>query len=132
MSIKSISLQNALPSKRELHRLRLKTIRSGDWFRALSRVDRALFDLTLKVVDRVRSSALAEALLSVVKKLRDCFGSRISCALKEFGFPFAHRLGLLAQSWGNKSARNWAKDLSFAGFLAMMHLNTPGAGRLGP
>ncbi|MGC9346152.1 MAG: hypothetical protein ACP5ER_05130 [Candidatus Bathyarchaeales archaeon] len=112
--------------KEKLRRLKLKAVRRGVWFRVLSRVDRALVDLTMKVVDGVRSFRLAKALFSVVEKLEDALESRVSHALKEVGFPLARRLGLFAQKWGNSFARSWMSDVSFAKFLAIMHINNPG------
>lgn len=112
--------------KEKLLKLRLKAIRCGVWFRTLSRIERAIIDLTIKVVDRVRSFTLAKNLLSVVKKLKGAFENRLSHALEAVGFPLARKLGLFAQKWGNDLARNWMSDMSFAKFLAVMHINNPG------
>ena len=113
-------------TKGRLLKLKLKAIRCNVWFRALSRIDRALIDSVIKVVNGVRSFTLAKILLSVVKKLEDALENRFFNALKEIGFPLARKLSLSAQKWGNKSARNWAFDLSLARFLAIMHINNPG------
>ena len=113
-------------TKGRLLKLKLKAIRCNIWFRALSRIDRALIDSVIKVVNEVRSFTLAKILLSVVEKLEDALENRFLNALKEIGFPLARKLSLSAQKWGNKSARNWAFDLSFARFLAMMYINNPG------
>jgi len=113
-------------TKGRLLKLKWKAIRCNVWFRALSRIDRALIDSVIKVVNEVRSFTLAKILLSVVEKLEDALENRFLNALKEIGFPLARKLSLSAQKWGNKSARNWAFDLSFARFLAMMYINNPG------
>ena len=112
--------------KKKLVKLKFKAIRGGVWFKALSRIDRALVDLTIKVVHGVQSSTLARIVFSIVAKLEDALENRFLNALKEVGFPQARKLSLFAQKWGNVSARNWAFDLSFARFLAIMHLNSPG------
>jgi len=128
MATRNIFMKNAsrfMLGKEKLRKLKLKAIRRGVWFRVLSRVDRALVDLTMKVVDGVHSFRLAEALFSVVKKLEDALESRVSRALKEVGFPLARKLGLFAQKWGNKFARGWVCDKGFARFLAVMHINEP-------
>jgi hypothetical protein len=113
-------------TKQKLRKLKLQAVRRGVWFRGLSRVDRALVDLTMKVVDGVRSFTLAKALLSVIKKLEDAFESRVLRILKEVGFPLARKLSLFAQKWGNNLAQDWMRDVSFAKFLAIMHINSPG------
>jgi hypothetical protein len=107
-----------------LVRIKQKALRSGAWFKVLRNTERALVDVTIRVVDRVRSSVLANALLSVVGKLLNASRSRIEVAVKEFGLPYAHKLSQLAQQWGNESARQWMSDLSFARFLAIMHINS--------
>ena len=110
-------------TRRDLIDLRSRALRRGVWFRVLGRVERALVDLTIKVVDRVRSPMLTKALVSIVKKLEDAYENRVSQAMRTVGFPIAQKLSLLAQKWGNESARNWKLDLSFVRFLAVMHIN---------
>jgi hypothetical protein len=111
-----------------LIKLKLKAVRCGIWFRTLNTIERALINLTIKVVNHVQSCTLAEILSSIIAKLEDAFeSSRIVQALKEVGFPLAHKLSLLAQKWRNESARDWMYDVSFAKFLAIMHMNHPAA-----
>jgi hypothetical protein len=112
-------------TRRDLIGLKSKALRRGAWFRVLGKVERALVDLTIKVVDQVRSPVLYKALVSIVKKLEDASDNRVSCAIKAIGFPCAQKLSLLAQKWGNKSAQNWMFDLSFARFIAIMYINSP-------
>ena len=114
----------ALTRPRLVH-LKSKALRSGAWFTILRRTERVLIDLTVKIVDRVRSPILARTLLLIVKKLEDASENRITRAIRDIGFPHARKLSLIAQNWGNKSARDWAFDLSFARFIATMHLNSP-------
>jgi hypothetical protein len=110
-----------------LLRLKSKALRRGVWFKALSRIDRVLVDLTVNVVDGVHGFKLAKALWSVMKKLEDALENRVLRAVKEVGFDLARKLSLLAQSWGNRSAENWAYDRSFARFLAIIRINDSGA-----
>ena len=110
----------------ELVSLRHRAKRRGLWFRKLGRIDRVLVDLAIMVTDGVRSSRLADALRSVVIKIEDTMGSRISQITNNVGFPLARKLGALAQSWGNKLAREWVSDPSYARFLAIVHINSYG------
>ncbi len=111
--------------KGEIFRLRLKAVRSGIWFRALRRIDRALIDLTLRVTDEVHSSTLARALASVVARLENAFENMVSRATREVGLQLAVKMSSVARSWGHVSASSWATDLSLARFLAVMHINDP-------
>jgi hypothetical protein len=112
-------------SKAQLVRLRLRAVRAGVWFRALSRIDRVLVDLTIRVASSVRSVTLARNLLAVTKKLEGLLENRLLRAFRQVGVRLAQKLSLLAQKWGNTSARNWASDTSFVKFLAVMHINEP-------
>ena len=47
--------------KKQLVNLKTKAMRSGAWFKALQRIDRVLFDLTIRVVDTIRSAKLAKS-----------------------------------------------------------------------
>jgi hypothetical protein len=103
--------------------LKMKAIRSGIWLKVLSRLDRELLDLTIKVAHEVRSLRLVKELLAVAKKVEDALENRISQAIHEIGFPLARKLGLLAKKWGNPFAESWIWDKSFARFLAITQLN---------
>ena len=111
--------------KAQLQKLKLKAMRAGVWFKALPRIDRVLVDLTIKVAGTVRSFTLAKKILTVIRKLESVMESRFKRAVKEVGFPIARKLGLIAQKWGNITAKNWETDADFARCLAAMSLNEP-------
>jgi len=122
----SAVLQNCTFSffdKTQLIKLKAKAMRAGVWFKALRRIDRVLIDLTIKVASTVRSVKLANSILALARKLEDIMKSSLSRAIREVGFPLAHKLSLFAQKWGSTSAKSWASDASFAVFLAAMHIN---------
>src|SRR4030067_3020093 len=109
----------------QLAKLKLKAMRSGVWFRALRRIDRALIDLTIKVASTVRSATLARSILALARKLEGIMESGFSRALRGVGFQRAQKLSLVAQKWGNLSANEWSSDQSFVRFLAVLSLNEP-------
>jgi hypothetical protein len=109
--------------KRQLVKLKLKAMRSGVWFKALDRIDRVLVDLTIKVAGTVRSFTLANNILTVIRKLENVMESKFLRTIREIGVPFAKRLGLIAQKWGNSSAKNWESDRDFARYLAVLSFN---------
>jgi len=111
-----------------LLKLRLRAQRVGSWLRNLNRIDRVLINVAIRVADRVQSPALAEAIFSVVSKLEGVSQSNVafSRVMREAGLRLARRLSSLAQKWGNTRARDWASDVSFANFLAVMNLNNSG------
>jgi hypothetical protein len=114
-------------SNREgLAKLKTIAVRRGLWFKVLSALERAVVDLTLKVVERVRSSVLKEALKSIASKVVEALKSR---SFKEramaIGRALAERLVRIAERLGNKRAREWAEDPSFVMYLGVSWLNTP-------
>ena len=63
--------------KKDLVQLKLRAMRRGVWFRALSRIDRVLLELTVRVVPRVRSFKLAKMLSTIVERLEDALEGRV-------------------------------------------------------
>jgi hypothetical protein len=110
-------------SKMQLVKLRLKATRAGVWFKALPRIDRVLVDLTIRVTSSIRSATLARNVLAVIEKLNELLESSFLRAFRDVAIKLAQKLSLLAQKWGNHSARSWASDVSFVNFLAAMHVN---------
>jgi hypothetical protein len=112
-------------NKTQLIKLRLKAKRAGVWFRALPRIDRALVDLTIKVASNIRSTTLAKNILAVTRKLESLLESSLLRAFRGVANQLAQKLSVIAQKWGNTSAKNWASDVCFIRFLAVMHINGP-------
>jgi len=110
----------------QLVKLKVRAIRAGAWFRNLRKIDRALIDLTIMVThDNVRSVALANNIISVMKKLEGFSERSLRRIVKEVGFPLAQKASSFAQKWGNQSANEWRFDSSFAVFLAILSINEP-------
>lgn len=108
-------------NRTQLVKLKAKALRAGVWFRALPRIDRVLVDLTIKVIENIRSSHLVKSISTVVDKLEGLLESSILKSLRLIGRPLAEKLSSIAQKLGNTSAKTWAFDSSFAVFLAVMH-----------
>jgi hypothetical protein len=109
--------------KKQLVNLKTRAMRSGVWFKALQRIDRVLFDLTIRVVDTIRSAKLAKSIAVITRKLEDAMKSSFSSRVWEIGLPLAQKVSFVAQKLGNISAISWVFDSSFAIFLAVMHMN---------
>jgi hypothetical protein len=109
--------------KKQLVNLKTKAMRSGAWFKALQRIDRVLFDLTIRVVDTIRSAKLAKSIAVLTRKLEGAMKGGFSSRLREIGLPLAQKTSLTAKKLGNISAGSWVFDSSFAIFLAVMHVN---------
>jgi len=109
--------------KTQLLKLKLKAMRAGVWYRTLRRIDRVLIDLTIKVAGTIRSPSLAKSILSIAGKLEGALETKLARTIREIGFSIASKLSLFAKKWGNQTAKEWANDLGFARYLAVMNFN---------
>ena len=122
-----IELLTVIPLTREaLAKLKLKALRRGVWFRDLKQSERKLLDLTISVVERVRSFTLANIISQLVRKLCDVMESRIYRLMRTEGRSLAEKLSWIARVWGNKSARSWANDQCFIKYLTVNQLLSSG------
>jgi hypothetical protein len=115
--------QRCFLSAEVLFKVKNFALRRGVWFKALSRIERGVLDLTIKCVDHVRSAKLLEVLIAIVEKLEQATESMVDRLMRVVGIPLSQKVSGLAVSWGNVSAKSWASDLSFAVFLAVMNKN---------
>lgn len=107
-----------------LVKIRLMAIRHGVWFKVLTKLERGLVDLSLKVTKRIRSKMLAKAISSIVKKLLKVLKNNIRLQMIVLGIPLAEKISRIAQKWGNKNAQEWASNIGFIQYLALMKMNT--------
>lgn len=126
MSVKSGKSSNgakSVPLTREaLAKLRLKALRRGCWFRDLKREERKLLDLTIRVVERVRSFLLAKIVSRIVGKLCEAMESRIFRLMRTEGRSLAETISRIGQAWGNRAAKSWANDRGFIQYLTVSNL----------
>jgi len=112
-------------SREGLAKLKTIAVRRGLWFKVLSAVERAIVDLTIKVVERVRSSTLRSVLKSIASKVVEVLKAR---AFKEravaIGRVLLERLVRIAEKLGCKGAGEWARDPGFVMCLGISWLNT--------
>ncbi|MEM3150734.1 MAG: hypothetical protein QXT49_07085 [Candidatus Nezhaarchaeales archaeon] len=106
--------------------LKLLALRRRVWFKALSKVERLIVDLTVRVVSRVRSIQLAKALSSIANKLQEWLSSRKTfkeMAL-EAGLKVAKRIVKVAVKLNVEKAYEWLNDQAYVFYLGVSYLNT--------
>ena len=106
----------------ELISIKLKAVRRRIWFRMLDRAERDIIDLTIRVVDVVRSDRLARVLSNAIGKLRGAMNGMMD-RVREIGGPLAEKLSRVAKDWGNLRAKDWTKDEFYAIYLGLSVLN---------
>jgi len=112
-------------SREALKKVREIALRRGLWFKFLSKFERAAIDLTIRVVEEVKSMQLMLVLARIVTKIGLAL-KRMSLRVKamEVGRPLAQRIAEIAVRLGNKEAWKWAQDPSFIMYLGISWLNT--------
>ena len=103
-----------------------KAWRRGLWFKCLAHGERKLLDLTISVVERVRSFMLARIVSKLVEKLFEALESRIYRLVRTEGQEMAKKLSEIAQKWGYKAAKSWRKDWGLMQFLVITNLGVKG------
>ena len=104
---------------------RRRALRKRVWFKALSRDERSIVDLTIRCVDRVRSARLAKIVTAILIKLKLATESTVKRLVRTVGRSMAQKVSRIAQGWGNRSAAEWPEDRGFIQYLAIMSLNKP-------
>ena len=132
MSVKSgksskspVSTRTSIPLTREaLVKLRLKALRRGAWFRDLKHSERKLLNLTIRVVEEVRSFLLAKIVSRIVGKLCEAMESRIFRLMRTEGRSLAEKIARIGEAWGNRAAKSWANDHGFIQYLTVSSLSS--------
>ena len=106
-------------TRQRLLKVKARAVRQGFWFKALSRIERYIFDLTLRCVERVRSSVLAGMVSGIVTKLWKNLSPGFFETAMRVGSAIAAEICDLALEWGNAEAYFWRHDLDFRRFLGV-------------
>ena len=118
-----VNARSNFPLTREnLAKLKRKAVRRGCWFRDLKREERMLLDLTIRVVEKVRSFLLEKIVSRLVSKLCEAMESRIFRLMRTEGRSLAEKIASIGEAWGNRAAKFWANDRGFMQFLVVSNL----------
>jgi hypothetical protein len=103
--------------------IRNRSVNRKTWFRTLSYFERSLMNLTIRVVDEVRSHRLAGVLNAIVSRLEDALESSFLRKACQNGQVLAEKHMRIACSWGNKAALTWARDRGYILYLGVSSMN---------
>lgn len=115
--------------KHFLQKLKKRSIRTSAWFRVLSLDKRRFIDAVIQTVDRIQSVLLLKLVTELAEKLVNALGGlsaligSIPFGMITYGAPLAQRISLIAQAWGNKTARQWVNDEGFIRYLTVIDQN---------
>lgn len=108
--------------------LRMKLImkrakRSGYWYR-LSKMERSLFELCIRLKVKMKGMEIIKAVVSVMKKVVSTGKNELACFLR--GVRLAWLYSKTAVSWGYKEAEAWRNDISYVSFLGRLSVSVWG------
>ena len=98
-------------NKEALISARKKSLRTGNWAKALNRIERGIVDLTIRFVDRISSGHLLKTLMKIISKLENASKYMIRAEIS--GRILAEKMGRIAYLWGNLEAARWKDDVSY-------------------
>ena len=113
-------------TRQGLVKIKVRALRRKVWFRALSRVERGVIDLTIRCVERIRSHALTKAVLAIIDKLLRILGEEFLTKAERIGREIVEKHSYVALNWGNRDALTWKGDLDFVRFLGIIAVNDRG------
>jgi len=111
--------------RRELISIKQRALRKNVWFSTLSKAERGIIDLTVKLIERIKSPTLVHVIIKIIIKLNRALKSSFINAAEEIGYGIAVKSTELAYAWGSHEAKDWRSELHFIRYLGIMHLNTP-------
>jgi hypothetical protein len=113
----------SLISVTELSKIKILALRQKVWYKSLNHLERSIIDLTVKYVDNIKSTKLAQVVTGIVSKLESALDGMVDRLARSVGLSLAQKISGIAVSWGNRAANAWAEDLTFARYLAVISHN---------
>lgn len=113
-----------MTTRQDLARIKARALRTKIWFKAISKVERAIVDLTIKCTETIRSHVLMAAVTAIVNKILQSFEESFMTRAERIGQEIVEALCAIAEKWGNKSSSTWKRDARFTVYLGVSALNT--------
>jgi len=110
-------------SKEQLREVRSTALRRRVWYKALDGIERGIINLTISVVEGVKSPTLMREISKILVKLREALESAFTRHLN-YGSKKLVDIIKIALSFGNEEALKWGTD-SFARLLTVNNYNNP-------
>lgn len=103
--------------------IREKALRRRVWY-SLDLVERGIINLTIRVVERIKSTHLMTEVVKILVKINDALKNPFIMHIKTFGVKKGKLIIENAVKWENKVVLEW-RLRDFAKFLAFNNYNNP-------
>ncbi len=104
-------------------KLKSRALRNRTWYKTLSRIERAIIDLTIRCVEKIRSHVLAQTVSMIVNKILRTLKESFMAEAEKVGRELVEKLCVIAQNWGNTTCFLWKRDEGFVKFLGVNAVN---------
>ena len=112
-------------SAEHLRDIRASALRKRVWYKALDGIERNIVNLTISVVERVKSSTLAEEIGKILFKLREAMKSPFVRHCEIYGVQKLEEVIEMALGFGCVRALGWRGDDSMVRLLALNNMYNP-------
>ena len=116
-------------NKSLLIKIKHKALRLKIWYR-LNNIERAIIDLTIKCVDKIKSIKLKKIILKILNKIKEAIENDFLNKIYENGLKEIVKIIKIAYSWGNRNSLKWIKDKSFIFYLGIKNIYIPNIWRI--
>jgi len=99
-------------------------LRKRVWYRALDGLERGIVNLTITLVERVKSLRLAGTIADILEKLEDALKSEFTRHLEAYGYGKMRDAIRAALCFGDRLALGWDQE-SLARLLTLNNLHNP-------
>jgi len=110
-------------TRQGLLRIKTRALRQRLWFKILSSTERAVLNLTIRCVVKVRSRVLWGIISEIVNKISRTLECGFMEMVEKTGREIAGKICEVASVWGNLRASNWRYDKGFVRFLGVTTIN---------
>lgn len=107
-----------------LMKVRTRALRRGVWFKALSRIERSIVELTIRCVEKIHSDVLMKAVVTILDRLLETLEEDYLKRVERVGREIVEKICEIARLWGNPHAWTWKYDLRFVKFLGVNATNS--------
>lgn len=108
-----------------LKKIRKKAIRKRIWYKAIDSIDRGIVNLTINLVENIKSLTLLKVLKSILKKIKESHKSDFIKHCETYGLIKAEKIVKQAIDFGYEYATTWLSYRSFSQLLALNGMNDP-------
>jgi hypothetical protein len=112
-------------SKKILIEVRYNALRKRIWYKVIDGIERGIINLTISIVDNVKSHTLEKEIIKILNKLKEASKNIFSTHYEIFGLNKVKELVEIAMSFGNTSALKWINDETYAKLVTVNDINNP-------